>query len=490
LSRSGIQFYDIESKQKINNLTIVFSDEFLADFKGTSEFCYVGDSHLLLPAQKSEGTKALVWKIGSNEPVLAIRDNATNTEVTTAEFLNNPERVAVAMYNTETEASRVDFWNIALKEKYATLGGFTKRIGQLAVSPDGRSLAVTDSTATPVVVSTDTVNPIADACLRKVTRTYGSTFLPRVKEWKHITFDEVSNNGQVAVSLIDNVLTVQLCKTGEVISRIVVPNQAQRIIVSPDGSRFALVYKNSSEQETANWDDFHLDIWKTNKTQKETTISGRNVHFSPDGEKYFQKRDRNGHLVISSLTKDDIPIIISGISGQISWSESGSIIVGFSNEAIVLYDIKSGKKLSAFSPDIPDDDYAKFIVVNEASKLAVYVTRLGLIGVFGIESGFEVGKGSQALRGSVVSLCINAKGSRVLVQFENGILGLYDVSTKQELIQMTRVLNNYQRVFQASLGFSSDDAEIFAARFIRRSNDDATKGNLFEVLHWDVKPDN
>jgi hypothetical protein len=74
------------------------------------------------------------------------------------------------------------------------------------------------------------------------------------------------------------------------------------------------------------------------------------------------------------------------------------------------------------------------------------------------------------------------------VQFENGILGLYDVSTKQELIQMTGVLNSNHRVFQASLGFSSDDAEIFAARFIRRSANDEM--NLFEVLHWDVKTGN
>ena len=247
-TKKGFTFYDLESKQELPSLFTATPKE--TEFSDLFPLAAITEKYI---AHYYEDGIA-IWEIGNSEPLFLIRDypGEEDTEVTAIEFLQDPLRVAIALFDDSKSLSRVDIWNVSSKEKTGLIGGFVARVGQLSIDDENQLLATTDGTVPPVVVSTSSANPLANVLLKKRAKwaSYGGD-LPT---------DGVSKNGQVLVSIVGEILTVSSSKTKAIISRFTIPIGVQDIILSPTGSKVGLVYKNDLQQERSGWLDYHVDI--------------------------------------------------------------------------------------------------------------------------------------------------------------------------------------------------------------------------------------
>ncbi|MBT4011765.1 MAG: hypothetical protein HOF15_05555 [Planctomycetaceae bacterium] len=473
-TKKGFTFYDLESKQELASL-------FTATPKETehSEFFPLAAVTEKYIAHYYEDGIA-IWEIGNSEPLFLIRDypGEEDTEVTAIELLQNPLRVAIALFDNSKSQSRVDIWNVSSKKKTGIIGGFVARVGQLAIDDQKQLLATTDGTVPPVVVSTSSANPLANVLLKKRAKwaSYGGD-LPT---------GGVSNNGRVLVSIVGEILTVSSNETKAIISRFTIPIGVQDVILSPTGSKVGLVYKNDLQQERNGWLDYHVDIWDVKSNSIQTTIPGRSLEISPDGKMCFQEY-RNGDVVITSFSKDVSKVKLSNVD-NCSWTDGGTMIVAQSAGIIDLYDPKLGEKKISYK--LPGER-SRFIcvTVNEFAKLGVGVSKekrgpsdLTKLVVFDLVSLETLCVKPVGAHGDVQQICVNNKGSRALIQYSNGVLALHDISTGSEFVQLLPKSDTYMR---GKIGFNQNGTEILATRYHVGETEP-----LLEILHWDFKTGN
>ena len=84
------------------------------------------------------------------------------------------------------------------------------------------------------------------------------------------------------------------------------------------------------------------------------------------------------------------------------------------------------------------------------------------------------------------SFSVNYRGSRLLVQYSDGYLGLYEISTGTELIKLTPSTGNRMfRVKHAKAAFSNDYKQIVTARYVHEyDSEDQYRKTSFELLNF------